>query len=253
MISARCLLLFPAFLFPDSSFPNIRRRAPSHLKVMIAKLTLFFSTLLLITAQAEPLSPNDAKALLEKIRAKRAGAPQVQSDFAEQKDVHLMNKPISSTGKVWFQEPNKFRREVKGSSPSITVSDGTTLWIFYPKFQSAEKYSLGKRSPLDAGIAALTAALNLENVESSYHITANQEGGGFELLLAPRNPSLKRLLKTFDIHLNVALQVQKTEMVQPNGDHIVTTYTNESRAPISGETFQFVPPAGTNVTTPLGR
>ncbi len=220
---------------------------------MIAKLTVLLSFLLLLTVQAEPLSPNDAKALLEKIRAKRAGAPQVQADFAEQKDVHLMNKPISSAGKVWFQEPNKFRREVKGSSPSITVSDGATLWIFYPKFQSAEKYSLGKRSPLDAGIAALTAALNLENVENSYHITANQEGAGYELLLAPRNPSLKRLLKTFDIHLNADLQVQKTEMVQPNGDHIVTSYMNESRAPIAADTFQFTPPAGTNVTTPLGR
>ncbi len=222
---------------------------------MISKLA--FLSLLLIasgaTISAEPLAPNDVKALLEKIRAKRVGAPQMQADFAEQKDVHLMNKPISSTGKVWFQEPNKFRREVKGSSPSITVSDGATLWIFYPKFQSAEKYSLGKRSPLDAGIAALTAALNLEHVENSYHITASKQGDGFELLLAPRNPSLKRLLKTFDIHLNADLQVQRTEMVQPNGDHIATSYTNESRAPIPGSTFEFTPPAGTNVTTPLGR
>lgn len=207
----------------------------------------------LVRLPAEPLAPNDVKGLLEKIREKRAGSPQVQADFAEQKDVHLMNKPINSTGKVSFAEPAKFRREVQGSSPSITVSDGSVLWIYYPKFQSAEKYSLGKHSPLDAGIAALTAALNLENVENSYHITGSKEGDGYELLLAPRNPSLKRLLKTFDIHLNADLQVQRTEMVQPNGDHIVTTYTNESRAPIPADTFQFTPPAGTNVTTPLGR
>ncbi len=90
-------------------------------------------------------------------------------------------------------------------------------------------------------------------MENSYHITGTKEGAGYELLLAPRNPSLKRLLKTFDIHLNADLQVQKTEMVQPNGDHIVTTYTNESRAPIPADTFRFAPPAGTNVTTPLGR
>lgn len=222
---------------------------------MISKLSLFASLLFLssLHLQAQALAPNEVKGLLEKIRAKRAGSPQVQAHFAEQKEVHLMNKPIGSTGKVWFQEPNKFRREVKGSSPSITVSDGTTLWIYYPKFQSAEKYSLGKRSPLDAGIAALTAALNLEHVENSYHISGSKEGDGYELLLAPRNPSLKRLLKTFDLHLNSELQVQRTEMVQPNGDHIVTTYTNESRAPIPAAQFEFTPPADTNVTTPLGR
>ncbi len=215
-----------------------------------------FSLLIILSAGAvfaQPLAPNEVNALLNRIRAKRAGAPQVQADFQEQRDVHLMNKPIISSGTVWFQEPNKFRREVKGASPSITVSDGQQLWIYYPKFQSAERYSLGRHSPLDAGIAALTAALNLEHVENSYHITASQQGDAYELLLAPRNPSLKRLLKTFDIRLNANLQVQRTEMVQPNGDHIVTTYTHESRAPIPAAQFQFTPPAGTNVTTPLGR
>ena len=167
--------------------------------------------------------------------------------------MHLMNQPISSSGKVWFQKPNKFRREVQGNSPSVTVSDGQQLWIYYPKFHSAEHYSLGKRSPLDAGIAALTAALNLENVENSYHITANKLENGYELQLAPRNPSLKRLFQSFNIQLNANLQVERTEMVQPKGDHIVTAYRNESRAPIPAATFEFTPPAGTDVTTPLGR
>ena len=167
--------------------------------------------------------------------------------------MHLMNNPIRSAGKVWFQKPNKFRREVEGNSPSVTISDGQQLWIYYPKFKSAEHYSLGKHSPLDAGIAALTAALNLENVETSYHITASKQDSGYELSLAPRNPSLKRLLQTFDIQMNSDLEVRRTEMVQPNGDHIVTVYNNESRAPIPPATFEFTPPPGTSVTTPLGR
>jgi outer membrane lipoprotein-sorting protein len=222
---------------------------------MIAKLSLLLSFFLLATSalQAEPLAPPEIKALLDRIRAKRAGAPQVQADFQEEKTVHLMNKPISNSGKVWFAAPAKFRREVQGNSPSITVSDGQQLWIYYPKFKSAEHYSLGKHSPLDAGIAALTAALNLEHVENSYHITANKQDSGYELQLAPRNPSLKRLLRTFNIQMNGDLQVQRTEMVQPNGDHIVTLYSNESRAPIDPSMFEFTPPTGTNVTTPLGR
>ena len=221
---------------------------------MISKLLLFsLSLVATAVAQAEPLAPSEVKALLDQIRAKRASAPQVQADFQEEKTVRLMNQPIRSAGKVWFQNPNKFRREVHGNSPSITISDGQQLWIFYPKFQSAEHYSLGKHSPLDAGIAALTAALNLENVENSYHITGSKQDSGYQLQLAPRNPSLKRLLKTFDIQLNASLQAQRTEMVQPNGDRIITVYSNESRAPIPSTTFEFTPPSGTAVTTPLGR
>jgi chaperone LolA len=202
---------------------------------------------------ADPLSPADLKALLAHIREKRAAAPQVQADFQEEKTVHMLNKPITSAGTMWFQAPNKFRREAKGNSPSITVSDGQHLWIYYPKFQSAEHYSLGKRSPLDAGIAAITASLNLENVEATYHITATKEADGYQLQLTPRNPSMKRFLQTFSIRMNNDLQVGRTEMVQPNGDRIVTTYSNESRAPIPTSTFEFTPPAGTEITTPLGR
>src|SRR5689334_1168915 len=102
-------------------------------------------------AAAEPLSPADLKALLGRIREKRAAAPQVHADFQEQKTIRMMNKPVVSSGQVWFQAPNKFRREVKGNSPSLTVSDGQQLWIYYPKFSSAEHYTLGRRSPLDAG------------------------------------------------------------------------------------------------------
>ena len=133
-------------------------------------------------AFSEPLSPADVKALLARIKEKRAAAPQVQADFQEEKTVHMLNKPITTSGKMWFQSPNKFRREAKGNSPSITVSDGKDLWIYYPKFNSAEHYALGKRSPLDAGIAAITASLNLENVEGTYNITGD-EGGG-----RPRGP-----------------------------------------------------------------
>ena len=217
---------------------------------------LFLSLFLFLCGpllQAEPLSPADLKALLGRIREKRAAAPQVQSDFQEEKNVKMLNKPIVSSGKIWFQAPNKFRREAKGSSPSITVSNGQQLWIYYPKFNSAEHYSLGKRSPLDAGIAAITASLNLENVEATYHITATKEADGHQLQLLPRNPSMKRFLQTFSIKINNDLQVVRTEMVQPNGDRIVTTYSNETRAPIPASTFEFTPPPGTEVTTPLGK
>lgn len=205
------------------------------------------------SAGAQSLSPVEVKGLLERIRQKRAAAPQVQADFRENKNIHLLNKPIASSGKVWFQVPDKFRREAKGSAPSITVSDGKQLWIYYPKFQSAEHYSLGKKSPLDAGLSALTAGLNLENVEGTYRITGTKRDKGYELELAPRAPSLKKFLQKFAIQLNEELQVERTEMLQPNGDRIVTDYSNETRAPIDPATFEFTPPPGTNVTTPLGR
>ncbi len=222
-------------------------------KLSLLRLCLALSLFLTFSAaQAAPLGPAELKNLLAQIREKRAAAPQMQADFQEEKSIKMMSKPVVSSGKVWFQTPNKFRREVKGNTPSLTVSDGSTLWIHYPKFQAAERYSLGKRSPLDAGITAITASLNLQGVEENYQITGATEAGGHVLQLSPRTPSLKRMLQRFTIHLNEALQVDRTEMLQPNGDKVVTAYSNESRGAIDPAMFQFSPPAGTNITTPLG-
>ena len=220
----------------------------------MTKSFVFLSLLALTSvAHAQSLSEADVKNLLERIREKRGSVPNMHADFQEQKTIHLLNKPVVSSGKIWFQAPNKFRREVGGNSPSVTVSNGRDLWIYYPNFKSAEHYALGKRSPVDAVIAAINTALNLENAEKSFQISGTKAGNGYELQLLPRAPSMKRMFQRFDLRLNSDLAADRTDMVQPNGDQIVTVYSNQTRAPIPDSTFEFKPPAGTETTNPLGR
>jgi outer membrane lipoprotein carrier protein len=201
------------------------------------------------TAKTAPLSEADLKNLLAGIRQNRT----TQADFQEQRMIHLMKNPIVSSGRIWFQPPNKFRREVKGSSPSVTVSDGRQLWIYYPNFKSAERYPLGKGSPLDSTVAAINSALNLENIENTFQIAATKTDNGYELALLPRTASMKRVFQKLDLHINDQLRVDRTDMLLPNGDGIVTSYSNQTRAPIPASTFEFKPPPGTEVTTPLGQ
>jgi outer membrane lipoprotein carrier protein len=200
-------------------------------------------------ARSAPLSEAELKNLLAAIRQNRT----TRADFQEERVIRLMKKPVLSSGAVWFQPPNKFRREVKGNSPSITVSDGRDLWIHYPNFKSAERYSLGKGSPLDATVAAINSALNLENIETSFNITATKTENGYELQLLPRTAAMKRAFQKLDLRVNEKFRVERTDMLLPNGDRIITTYSNQTRAPIPASTFEFKPPPGTEVTTPLGQ
>jgi outer membrane lipoprotein carrier protein len=200
-------------------------------------------------AKAAPLSESDVKSMLAGIRQNRS----TQADFQEQRVMRLMTKPVVSSGRIWFQPPNKFRREVKGNSPSITVSDGRQLWIYYPNFKSAERYPLGKGSPLDSTVAAINSALNLENIENTFQISAEKTDGGYELQLIPHTASMKRVFQKLDLHINDALRVERTDMLLPGGDRIVTTYSNQTRASVPPSSFEFAPPQGTEVTTPLGQ
>src|SRR6266850_2630785 len=196
-----------------------------------------------------PLPDGELKNLLAAIRQNRS----TEADFQEERVIRLMKKPVLSSGTVWFQSPNKFRREVKGNSPSVTVSDGRELWIYYQNFKSAERYPLGKGSPLDATVAAINSALNLENIETSFNISATKSDTGHELALLPRTGAMKRVFQKLDLRINNEFRVERTDMLLPNGDRIVTTYSNQTRAPIPPSTFEFKPPTGTEVTMPLGQ
>src|SRR5437879_7931135 len=203
-------------------------------------------------AESAPLSESDLKNLLAGIRANRT----TQADFQEERVMRLMKKPIVSSGKIWFQPPNKFRREVKGNSPSLTVSDGRQLWIYYPNFKSAERYPLGKGSPLDSTVAAINSSLNLEDIENTFQIRATKsykQQTAYELTLLPRAASMKRVFQKLDLRINDQLRVERTDMLLPNGDRIVTTYSNQTRGPVPASMFEFTPPPGTEVSTHLGQ
>src|SRR5215216_4664857 len=147
-----------------------------------------------------PVSESELKNLLAAIRQNRS----TQADFQEQRVIRLMKNPVISSGTVWFQPPNKFRREVKGSSPSLTVSDGRQLWIYYPNFKSAERYPLGKGSPLDSTVAVINSSLNLEDVENTFQIRATKSDppqAGYELTLLPRAASMKRVFQRLDLRI----------------------------------------------------
>src|SRR5438045_6572619 len=215
-------------------------------KVLSAVLVFVVLTTI---ANSGTLSEADLKNLLAGIREKRS----TQADFQEERVIRLMKKPIVSSGTVSFQPPNKFRREVYDNSPRVSVSDGRDLWIYYPNFKSAERYPLGKGSPLDATVAAINSALNLENIESSFNITATKTENRYQLQLMPRSYAMKRAFQKLDLKINEKFRVEGTDMLLPNGDRIDTTYSNQTRAPIPASTFDFKPPARTEVTTPLGQ
>jgi len=204
-------------------------------------------------SRAVELTPDQRAALLAQMQATRDKQPGARAHFREQKQSHLMKQPLVSEGSIAFCAPNKFRREITGDNSSLTISDGRTLWIYYPNFQEAEKYPLGQRAFFDDSISALTAGMNFTHIEEFYKLNVYQEGGGYRFVLLPRKSNLKRLLLQLTIWLDKDLLLKKTEIIMPGGDKSVTDYTGTERVSLPASTFAFTPPAGTRVTTPLGK
>ena len=206
-----------------------------------------------VLARAADLPPAETQTLLKNLQEHRAKFSSLTADFTEEKTTHLLSKPLVSEGVISFQVPNKFRREVKGSSPSLTVSDGAKLWIYYPAFKEAELYTLGQRQFFDDSIAALTAGLNFQHVEQFYTCTAAREADGYRLALTPRSGGMRRMVKELAVFVDSDFKIQRTEAALPKGDRVITTYKNQRPAPIPASTFDFTPPADTHLSQPLGK
>ncbi len=223
----------------------------------IPSLTAFlriFATLIFFTAgaHAQQLSADDEKALLTRLREQRTQFPALTAEFTEERTTHLLNKPIRGTGTIAFHAPGKFRRELKGSAPSLTVCNGTDLWIYYPAFNEAERYTLGKKQFFDDSLAALTAGLNFQDVEKFFRIAPFREATGYRIMLTPKSSGVRRFLSSLTVWLNADVVIEKTDATLPKGDRITTTYRNVRPQKSVEAKFDFTPPSGTHISTPLG-
>ncbi|MEI7547169.1 MAG: outer membrane lipoprotein carrier protein LolA [Actinomycetota bacterium] len=128
------------------------------------------------SGQPVALTAKSLSGLRADLDARAKEFPALTADFTEDRTTHLLNKPIRGTGTIAFHAPGKFRRELKGTSPSLTVCNGKELWIYYPNFTEAEHYTLGKKQFFDDSLAALTAGLNFTDVEKYFRIAAAKDG-----------------------------------------------------------------------------
>lgn len=244
LLSTLTTLLGFATLLPLASAPTTAHAAPAN-------------TTGAPEANGPALTAEERGALLSRLDAIKAKSPSLSAQFSEERTSHLLKQPVISAGTIAFQAPNKFRREITGSSPSLTISDGKVLWLYYPNFKEAELYKLGQRAMFDDAMAALTAGLNFGQVEKFYKLDAFENNStaakGYRIILTPKKSNLKRIVQQLVVLLDGDLNVHETTLTLPKGDQVLTHYTQTKRNDLPASTFDFTPPKDANISHPLGK
>jgi outer membrane lipoprotein-sorting protein len=214
---------------------------------------LFLAMLLAGVARGGELGPADIDGLIVRLQAMKREHPGVIARFREERFLKIRTRPLVLEGEIKLMAPDKFRREVFGKTPSVTASDGRTLWIFYPAFNEAEQYTLDRSHEVNVLFGALNSGLNFQGLREFYRIQGSAtDGGGYALTLEPLQPDVRHILVRLKVWLDAELHVIKTEYETPEGDRTVTTYTEVRLEPVPVEVFEFNPPAGATVSRPLG-
>lgn len=219
---------------------------------IVIRKKLFLVFLLVINGihgHTQELKGNQTSALLDRLARSRQDRI-VQANFREKKVMPMMREPIIETGKIAYEQPDKLMREVEGGS--LTVSDGETLWMYYPQFQQAEKYSLSEDKGPGKFFSALTKVFQLQNLNKYFRVEALRLPNGFRLELSPRTATLRRMLQHVSIELDEDLQLRSSIIIGTEGDRIETKYSHEKLLPPGSINFSFNPPQGVQVVSPLG-
>jgi outer membrane lipoprotein-sorting protein len=215
---------------------------------------LIFSILLALAplAGAGTLTQSDIDELVQKLQTLLNAQPSLQANFREERHLAMLKEPVVNEGKVWFTLPDKIRREIGGRTPSTTVIDGKKMSIYYPNYQQLEVYDLEKRPVIKESLRALTAGLNFREVTNYYQIEGSKNGNEYQITLTPKTASVRKLVKSVDLTIDEKLAPERVVVHDSKGQVFTVTYTNVRRDTLPASTFEFSPPPGTKISTPLG-
>ncbi len=200
------------------------------------------------TVHAQELTAKEVDALLSRLAESRGGSA-MQANFREERRFALMQKPVVESGTVSFLPPNMFRRQVNGGS--LTVCDGDTLWLFYPQFGEAEKYSLSSNRALRESVSAMTSGIGLQNLARNYRVQGWRTGDGYRIELEPKTSSLRKSVDKIRVDISDELFAKRLEISGAEGDRTTIAFSDERKADLSPDYFRFQPPEGVRVSEPI--
>jgi outer membrane lipoprotein-sorting protein len=221
---------------------------------MMTRLLLFLLVSLVIAsfASAAPMTSDEINDLVKKLESHYENRISLQANFREERHMSILKEALVNQGKLWYTPPDKFRREIEGAQPSTTVIDGKQMTIYYPNLKTAERYNLDKRPELKNSIQAITAGLNFQRLGDYYNIEGTKDGKVYHVTLTPKTASIRKMVKTVTITVQQDLTPEAVDLETARGEKVNITYSNVKRDTVSDSTYQFNPPAGTNITTPFG-
>jgi outer membrane lipoprotein-sorting protein len=152
--------------------------------------------------------------------------------FVQTRTLKSLTEPLTASGHISFEAPNRFRWEIEKPSPTIATRSGDEMLIIYPKLKRAERYPLSgpqaaqwrdTMALLDAGFPR-----NQGDLESRFRIQSQVvTNGSCEISLQPKAASARRLMPLIKIVFATNdFSLRATELQFADGSTMRNDFTN---------------------------
>ena len=167
----------------------------------------------------------NANALKEIVMKQAATTKALLADFVQTKHLDFLSNDIITKGKLAFKTPDLVKWEyVDPFRYSILFKDGTM-------YVDDE----GNKSQMDMGSSKLFEQLNQLIVnsvkgdmfqENEFEISYYKLGSDSEVHFVPKNKSLVKYIKAFQLVFNPKGEVIQVKMIEPSDDYTLITFSN---------------------------
>ncbi len=83
---------------------------------------------------------SQAAGLVDKVQKTYQDTETFKAQFVQKTHIALLEKDVQENGSLQFAKPGKFVIKYQGKRERRYISDGETLWIYYPQQKEAEVY-----------------------------------------------------------------------------------------------------------------
>lgn len=200
----------------------------------------------------------DAGAILDSWIGAQKACKTWTADFTQTRTLKSLNRPLVSTGKVWFANPNRFRWETINPAPTVAVRDADQMMVIYPRLKRAERYRLGEEAsgPMGDALALLDAGFPRDraNFDARFRLASVvPRSDRWELRMQPAKSVTRRLVPELTVQISTNdFELLTFEITFADGSRMRNEFVRqELNAPIADDVFRPALPQDFKITEPL--
>jgi len=237
------------------------KRSIKRPKYSATAAVIFLCVLGLLHLEVPRSMSADATAdLLDKWLEHQAQIKSWSADVVQIRKLKALTRPLESSGRVWFGQPNRFRWQLGDPPRTIAVRSAEELMVIYPRLKQAERYPVsGVSDPAWKQVLTLLEVGFPSDKKTFYSryelLSARQVADILRFELRPSARQARRLLEK--IWLEVSAQdyiLKTTELVFPDGSTMKNQFSEHQLNPVLDDgLFGFDIGEGYRIVEPLKR
>lgn len=222
------------------------------------QILLAISLLIFLSSAESRAEIDSSREFLKTWLKEQAKIKTWSADVVQIRNLKSLVRPLKSRGRVWFQQPNRFRWQLGDPPRTIAIRENDELLVIYPRLKQVERFAVDKG--IDPAWKQVLALLDVgfpsdaETFFARYELVSTRRlKKSWKLELRPAAEMARRLLDRVTVKISTRdFALLETELVFPDGSTMKNLFLHHQLNPELDEAlFDLNIEEGYTVVNPL--